>query len=67
MTKVIRLNGESYSTAAPSISELLGELELASINVAVEYNREILQKSFYQSTNLVDGDEIEIVHCVAGG
>ncbi len=35
--------------------------------VAVEINGNIIPKSKYETTQITDGDEIEIVHFVGGG
>jgi len=63
----IIINGEEHSIAAQSMLQLLQSLEIDPRRVAVERNMEILPKTEYESTTLVDGDRIEIVHFVGGG
>jgi thiazole synthase len=64
----ITLNGEPKSLAQPvTVSEMLKQLGLESGKVAVERNLEIVPKSAFTSTQLLDGDRIEIVHFIGGG
>ncbi|HLU92279.1 MAG TPA: sulfur carrier protein ThiS, partial [Pedomonas sp.] len=64
----IQLNGEPKRLNSPvSISGLLTELGLTSGKVAVERNLEIVPKSAYDTTQVADGDKLEIVHFVGGG
>ena len=66
-TRSIKLNGEDRSVSSTTIAELLAELELANRRVAVERNKEIVQRELYVSTPLQQGDELEIIHFVGGG
>ncbi len=63
----IVFNGESRSTQSATVAELLKEFELAGRKVAVELNREIVQRSDYSGIALKNGDSIEIVQFVGGG
>jgi thiazole synthase len=64
----ITLNGEPKSLSQPvSVFEMLKQLGLESGKVAVERNLEIVPKSAFASTQLLDGDRIEIVHFIGGG
>jgi thiazole synthase len=64
----ITINGEPKSLAHPvTVSEMLKQLGLESGKVAVERNLEIVPKSAFTSTQLSDGDRIEIVHFIGGG
>ena len=65
--KTITLNGESRTTSAATIADLVRELELEPAKVAVERNREIAPRSELENTPLTDGDVLEIVHFVGGG
>ena len=65
--KTITLNGESRTTSAATIADLVRELELEPAKVAVERNREIAPRSELENTALTDGDVLEIVHFVGGG
>ncbi|RGP41918.1 Thiazole synthase [Altererythrobacter insulae] len=66
-TKTITLNGESRTTSAVTIADLVRELNLEVAKVAVERNREIAPRSELEATALCDGDNLEIVHFVGGG
>ena len=62
------LNGEATSVPdAATVTLLLEQLGLPLKGVAVERNREIVPKSLYATTNLAEGDRIEIVQFVGGG
>ncbi|MBL4620433.1 MAG: sulfur carrier protein ThiS [Marinicaulis sp.] len=64
----ITFNGEQMNVDAPiSVAGLLSALELEPRKIAVERNLEIVPKSLYGDTVLVDGDRIEIVQFVGGG
>lgn len=68
MSLTISINGEARSIAQNlSLKGLLIELELDPKKVAVERNLEIVPKSEYEVTGLVDGDALEIVHFIGGG
>lgn len=65
--KVI-INGEEKAVDnVSSVSDLLRELGLKADRVAVELNREIAARTSWDSTQLKDGDRIEIVQFVGGG
>ncbi|MBF0458559.1 MAG: sulfur carrier protein ThiS [Nitrospirae bacterium] len=64
----IRLNGDDYITkAASTVSELLVELNINPMRVAVELNMVIVKKAEYGSAALKDGDNVEVVNFVGGG
>jgi thiamine biosynthesis protein ThiS len=64
----LTLNGERRQLAAPvTLAELLDRLGLDRRKVAVERNLEIVPRSTYGSTPVLDGDHIEIVHFIGGG
>jgi len=64
----IRVNGEHRSVPAGiSIAEMLRELGLDPLRVAVERNREIVPRSSLPELFVGVGDEYEIVHFVGGG
>lgn len=46
---------------------LLGQLGFAGQRVAVERNREVVPRAEHDSTELRDGDRIELVTFVGGG
>lgn len=62
------LNGEASETPdGVTVAGLLDQLGLPQRGVAVERNREIVPKSEYGTTKLVEGDRLEIVQFVGGG
>lgn len=64
----IRLNGEAYETACPlTVSELLARLAIDARRVAVEHNLVVVRRGAFDTTQLADGDEVEIVNFVGGG
>jgi len=63
----IYLNGEERNTDAGSVSELLAELDMKGRMIAIERNMEVVPKSAYADTALVEGDHLEIVHMIGGG
>lgn len=64
----ITLNGEPKNLEnGLNIAALLGALAIDTRQVAVEKNREIIPKSLYQSTAIMEGDEVEIVSFIGGG
>jgi thiamine biosynthesis protein ThiS len=63
----IEVNGEPRDVRAQKIGELLVELGLAGVLVAVEKNRAIVPRAAHESTPIAEGDTLEIVHFVGGG
>ncbi len=64
----ITVNGEQRDFGEPlSIMELLSELKLEPLKIAIERNLEIVPKSAYDTICLSEGDKIEIVQFVGGG
>jgi thiamine biosynthesis protein ThiS len=64
----IVLNGEPRAlTSGVSVAGLLKELGIDARKVAVERNLEIVPKSTFETTQLADGDRLEIVHFIGGG
>ena len=62
------INGEARELdGAQDLAALVAGLGLDSRKVAVERNLEIVPRSLYADTPLVDGDRIEIVHFIGGG
>ena len=62
------INGETRGFSAPlDLDRLLDELALKGKRLAVERNGEIVPRSRYGETPLVDGDRLEIVVAVGGG
>jgi sulfur carrier protein len=62
------LNGEIRAfSGVTDVAGLVAALALDARKVAVERNLEIVPRSAYARTPLVDGDRIEIVHFIGGG
>jgi len=65
---VVTLNGEECTLKkGATIAELIAELGLKERRIAVEVNRDIISRKEYATTELHQGDVIEIVHFVGGG
>lgn len=64
----VQVNGESRSVAAGStIAEMLAEIGINPLKVAVERNLEIVPRSTFGEAPVGNGDSFEIVHFVGGG
>lgn len=63
----VSINGEMREIDGQSVLQLIESLSIDPRKIAVERNLEILPKGEYASTQLTDGDSIEIVHFVGGG
>jgi thiamine biosynthesis protein ThiS len=64
----LSINGEVRRFDGPlTVDGLLLRLGLDGRKIAVERNLEIVPKSLYASTHLVDRDRIEVVNFVGGG
>lgn len=64
----IVVNGEPRSVEpGTTLTGLLAGLDLPLDRVAVEYNRRIAAKTVWEATELLPGDQLEIVQFVGGG
>ena len=64
----IRVNGEHRRVPGGiSIAQMLRELGLDPLRVAVERNLEVVPRSTLAEVPVADGDQYEIVHFVGGG
>jgi len=63
----IQINGEASEVQAADVAALIAELDLEKRMIAIERNLEVVPKSQYADTLLVEGDRIEIVHMIGGG
>jgi len=62
------INGEERSLPdASNLGALIESLGMKPDRVAVELNREIVQRAKWAETPLREGDKLEIVHFVGGG
>jgi thiamine biosynthesis protein ThiS len=67
VTKIV-LNGDPFEVAGPrTIAELLAHLDIDARRVAVEHNLVVLKRTAFGTTEIRDGDQIEIVNFVGGG
>jgi thiamine biosynthesis protein ThiS len=64
----VQVNGEDREIEAGlSVTALLAQLGLHPRMVVVEHNRQILDRSAYEATEIRAGDNLELVHFVGGG
>lgn len=68
----IYLNGEPYNLAselaAPvSIEVLLHTLDIQHKRIAIEVNQQIIPRGLHPNTYLNEGDNVEVIHAIAGG
>ena len=64
----ITLNGEpSEIGERAAVTDLIATLGLKPERIAVEVNGRIIRRAAWDSTSLVEGDKVEIVHFVGGG
>lgn len=64
----VTLNGEPHRLpAATTVAGLLAGLGFDARKVAVERNEAIVPRSLYATTELAEGDALEIVHFIGGG
>ena len=62
------INGQDRNLEGPlTLTGLLARLEMKSDRVAVELNLGIVPRDQWTTTNLAEGDRLEIVHFVGGG
>jgi thiamine biosynthesis protein ThiS len=64
----IILNGDRVEVAGPlTLSALLAHLGVDARRVAVEHNLNVVKRANYDSTQIQEGDQVEIVNFVGGG
>jgi thiamine biosynthesis protein ThiS len=63
----IVINGQEQSFAPITLAMLVEQLGMKQDRVAVERNRNIVPREQWATTQLADGDQLEIVHFVGGG
>ncbi len=64
----IKLNGEPVELSGPlTVSALLTSLDIDPRRVAVEHNLVVVKRLAFATTEVGDGDEVEIVNFVGGG
>lgn len=64
----LTINGKQREVrSSKTIAELVRELNIVAPNIAVAVNRQVVPRSQYAASLLMEGDAIEIVHAVGGG
>lgn len=64
----IVVNGETRTVSADlTVAQLLSDLGLAGVRVAVERNLAVVPRAQHVETQLEDGDRLELVTFVGGG
>jgi len=64
----IKLNGKNKSVnKGTRLNELLNNFNIPIKKVAIEFNKEIINKKNINKIKLKDNDIIEIVHFIGGG
>ena len=64
----LTVNGEPRTfPPLTDLTAVISQLGLDGRKVAIERNLEIVPRSAYGKTRLMDGDRIEIVHFIGGG
>jgi len=64
----ITVNGKAMDVSdGLSVESLLAQLGVPRAFTAVAVNRDVMPKSTYASTQLADGDRVEIVRPMGGG
>ena len=67
-TLSIRVNGEHRRVnGGLSIAQMLSEMGVDPLRVAVERNLEVVPRSSLGEVRVEDGDDYEVVHFVGGG
>ena len=62
------VNGEERQVEPnTTVKQLLAALGLGETLVAVERNEEVVPRAQHESTELDEGDRVEVVHFVGGG
>ena len=64
----VTINGKTESIAAGiSLQSLLKLFGIQSERVAIEYNREIIDRNQFDALQMKEGDRLEIITFVGGG
>jgi sulfur carrier protein len=64
---MVKVNGTELDIAGKTVAEYLSTTNYDSKRIAVERNGDIVFKSQYTETVLMDGDSLEVVSFVGGG
>ncbi len=64
----IYINGESKQVDDnSSLAEVIRKLDLPITRIAIELNRAVVRRAYWETTLVREGDRLEIVHFVGGG
>ncbi|MGP9789167.1 sulfur carrier protein ThiS [Roseinatronobacter sp. NSM] len=63
----IEVNGEMHQISAATVDDALAELGWADARVATALNGEFLPKAARATTNLTNGDRLEVLAPMQGG
>jgi sulfur carrier protein len=65
----IRLNGQQVSLVAPTVTALLGSMEIdpSQSGIAVALNGSVIPRAAWAQTPLHPGDSVEVVRARQGG
>ncbi|MBN2790099.1 MAG: sulfur carrier protein ThiS [Candidatus Delongbacteria bacterium] len=63
----IVVNGKEESTGSKTILDFILDKELEPKTIIIEYNLKIVKKDSWDSIELQDGDNLEILNFVGGG
>lgn len=64
---MVKINGEDFDIAGKTLLEYLNMTDYDVKRIAVERNGDIIPKSQYEETVLMNDDVIEVVSFVGGG
>ena len=68
VTVKFELNGEIHEAEEPlSVSSLLEQFQLQQRRVAVAINTQVVPRSCFESVEVHEGDQVEVIHAVGGG
>ncbi len=64
----ITLNGDRFELSGPlTVTDLLAQLSIDARRVAVEHNQVVVKRAAFETTEIREGDQVEIVNFVGGG
>lgn len=64
----LTINGEKREIKeSQNLADLVKELDIQAPNFAMALNQQVVPRSKYDSTEIKDNDQVEIVHAVGGG
>ena len=64
---MVKVNGTELDISGKTVAEYLATTNYNPSRIAVERNGDIVFKSKYDETVLIDGDTLEVVSFVGGG